>query len=178
MIRKGHENTDFFVGTEVEHTAAFGKKTLFVVGVKSIEEIQKWLDHFSSIGDVSTNIEHIFFGADQSFPILDVNDSLNWAHWEDMIAHFLDQGYLCTLDLDVRCVEGLAESGLTDCSTFIPMISVKLPYTRLLNYNTTIKIDDKGFNATNPGVWCHSLHNLMDRNLFTPWSDYSKDQTL
>jgi hypothetical protein len=38
-----------------------------------------------------------------------------------------------------------------------------------------LKIDDKDFNATNPGVWTHSLHDLKDRNKFTPWSAYSND---
>jgi hypothetical protein len=38
-----------------------------------------------------------------------------------------------------------------------------------------LKIDDKYFNATNPGVWTHSLHTLMDRNKFTSWSQYKND---
>jgi antitoxin component YwqK of YwqJK toxin-antitoxin module len=32
MIREGHDGTVFFTGTEVEHTPALGKQTLFVVG--------------------------------------------------------------------------------------------------------------------------------------------------
>ena len=35
MNRKGHENTNFFVGTEVERTPAYGKKTLFGVSLKN-----------------------------------------------------------------------------------------------------------------------------------------------
>jgi hypothetical protein len=64
---------------------------------------------------------------------------------------------------------------MSENNRIIPMVSVKLPYIKLLNYNTTIKIDDKGFNQTNPGVWCHSLHKLMDREVFTPWSAYVGD---
>ena len=33
------EGVNFFVGTEVEHTPQFGKKTLFVVGLQNYEEI-------------------------------------------------------------------------------------------------------------------------------------------
>ena len=44
--------------------------------------------------------------------------------------------------------------------------------------NTMVKIDDKGFNASNPGVWCHSLHDLMDRDKFTDWSKYGLDKVL
>ena len=95
-----------------------------------------------------------------------------------MIYHWLDRGYLCTLDIDVACVEGLLESGLTEHRNFIPMISVKLPYLQQLGYNATIKLDDVDFAKSNPGVWCHSLHNLMDRQVFTDWSKYTKDETL
>jgi len=41
-----------------------------------------------------------------------------------------------------------------------------------------IKIDDLDFNATNPGVWTHSLHALKDRTKFTAWSEYSNDEVI
>lgn len=168
MIREGHDDVNFFTGTEVEHTPAFGMPTLFVVGVQSVDAIAEQLH----------GCEHIYFGANMSFPKLEVNDSEAWKLWEDMIIFFLKKGYMCTLDIDASCSEGLLESGLTDDYNFIPMISVKLPYAQLLGYNATIKIDDKDFAATNPGVWCHSLHSLQNRAAFTPWSKYTKDKTL
>jgi hypothetical protein len=39
-----------------------------------------------------------------------------------------------------------------------------------------VKIDDKDFQATNPGVWCHRLHNLMDEQRFTNWEEYKNDK--
>ena len=56
------------------------------------------------------------------------------------------------------------------------MISVKLPYIALLGYNAVIKLDDRDFAATNPGVWCHELHDLMSRDRFTSWDQYSQDE--
>lgn len=169
MNRQGHENVNFFYGTEVEYTPAHGRYTLFVVGVCNPEDIVPHL-----------NIaEHIYFGANMSFPKLDVNDADGWRPWENMIKHFLEKDYLCTLDIDVSCVEGLLETGLTEYHNFIPMISVKLPYLQQLGYNATIKLDDKDFKATNPGVWCHSLHSLTKReSVFTDWSKYNQDRTL
>ena len=58
------------------------------------------------------------------------------------------------------------------------MISVKLPYINQLGYNATLKLDDRDFDATNPGVWCHSIHKLQDRSVFTDWSKYTKDQSV
>lgn len=167
MERPGHEDVNFFTGIEVEHTPAHGMETLFVVGVQPKEEITPRL---------KTPGQHIYFGANQSFPNPEVNDFDTWEAWTGMIVHYLDQGYLCTLDIDVSSVEGLGEGVLCEYDNFIPMISVKMPYIHLLNYNTIVKIDDKDFKATNPGVWCHSLHNLMDRKTFTGWSSYTKDK--
>ena len=174
MDRPGHENVAMFVGTEVEHTPAFGLRTLFVIGLQDPREILKIINN-----NPSEHIDHVYFGANMSFPLLRVNDGAEWAKWENMIFEVMEKANIpCTLDIDVACVEGLVESGLCENNNFIPMISVKLPYIQLLGYNATIKLDDKDFRATNPGVWCHSVHNLKDRNQFTDWSKYTKDEPI
>ena len=172
MVREGHENVKFFYGTEVEHTPAYGKYTLFVVGVQPVADIAL------ALTGGSKTVEHIYFGANMSFPKLATDDARGWQDWEQMIHPFLELDHLCTLDIDVTCAEGLLEGSFCEHNNFIPMISVKLPYLQQLGYNATIKLDDKDFKATNPGVWCHSLHNLMDRQVFTDWSKYTKDETL
>lgn len=174
MDRPGHEQVDFFVGTEVEHTPAFGKKTLFVVGVQSEEKI---LEIIKQLADKRIFIDHIYFGANQSFPVNQINRD-SWMPWENMVMSVLKLGYLATLDIDVGHAEDLTTTRLCEFNNFIPMISVKLPYLQLLGYNATIKLDDKNFRATNPGVWCHSVHSLMDRNKFTDWSKYTQDQVV
>jgi hypothetical protein len=167
MNRPEHENVTFFVGTEVERTPAFGKKTLFVVDVQSTVEI---LSNFHSNG-----CEHIFFGANHSFHPA---NRLAWQRWESMIEPFLQDGYLCSLDIPITHVDEFHDGPLCDYRNFVPQIRISLPYTKLWNYNTMLKIDDKDFDATNPGVWCHSLHRLMSRETFTSWDDYKQDQKL
>ena len=167
MNRSGHESVNFFVGTEVEHSPAYGMKTLFVVGLQDVTQT-----HLTA---KSQGCQHIYFGANQSFPRMNTNDS-RWFEWENMIMPMLNNGFTCTLDLDISQVEGLCESGLVEHPNFIPMISAKIPYVRLLGYNATLKIDDKDFRATNAGVWCHSLHDLQDRSRFTDWNQYTKDE--
>lgn len=166
-----------FVGTEVEHTPAFGMRTLFVVGIQNPAEI-----HAAAMAH---ECDHIYFGANQSFPKdIQINDAHSWGQWEEMIVTLLKSGrsqthnYKCTLDIDVGCVEGLLEGPLCEYHNFIPMISVKLPYLQQLGYNATIKLDDKDFKATNPGVWCHSLHELKNRSVFTDWSKYTQDKVI
>jgi hypothetical protein len=164
------ENINMFTGIEVEHTPAYGMKTLFVVGVHEAEVIC----HIAKI----QGCQHIYFGANQSFPKLKINDAKGWKPWEDMIEYCLKQDFWCTLDLDVAQAEGLLEAALVEYRRFIPQISVKLPYINLFNYNLTIKIDDKDFDATNPGVWCVPVGAVTQRKYFTDWDKYGKDEII
>jgi hypothetical protein len=164
MNRAGHEQVDFFNGVEVEKTPAFGLPTLFVVGVQGIDNIAARLH----------GQRHIFFGANHSFHPT-ATDHLSWQRWEHMISHFLRMGKLCSLDIPVECAATFNDTGLCEFNNFIPQIRVSVPYVKLWNYNTMIKIDDHDFDATNPGVWTHSLHSLMSRDTFTSWDKYSKD---
>jgi hypothetical protein len=158
-------NVVFFIGNEVEHTPAYGMRTLFVTGIQSVDNIAINLQ----------GCNHIFFGANHSY---NPSDNLEHQRWETMIRFFLDMGYLCSLDIPLNQVEEFHDSGLCEHDNFIPQIRVPIPYIKLWNYNTMIKIDDKDFKATNPGVWSHSLHTLMDRSKFTDWSQYKNDEII
>jgi len=163
-----HNNhVQFFTGVEVEHTPALGKKTLFVVGLQSFEDIQTHL----------LGCEHIFFGANHSFNP-PANDPDYWRAWEEMIMQFLELDYLCSLDIPIHAAEEFHDTGLCEFNNFIPQIRVAVPYIQLWNYNTMLKIDDVDFDRSNPGVWCHRLHSLQNPATFTPWRDYSKDTAL
>jgi len=169
------DDITFFIGNEVEHTPAFGMRTLFVTGVQPTDVIERKLADQNSYTDASKHIKHIFFGANHSYnpTTADEHDS-----WDAMILHFLDKDYLCSLDIPFNQVEEFHEGGLCESINFIPQIRVPIPYIKLWNYNTMLKIDDKDFKATNPGVWSHSLHTLMDRSKFTDWSQYKNDEVI
>jgi hypothetical protein len=152
---------EFFVGNEVEHTPAYGMKTLFVVGVHNDQVIVELAKN--------NGCTHIFFGANHSFNPKH-NDYDDWKLWEDMIIACLENDFLCSLDIPLSAVEQFNDGGLNEYNNFIPQIRVPIPYIKLWNYNTMLKIDDKDFKATNPGVWSHSLHTLMDRSKFTDWA--------
>ena len=157
----------FFTGVEVEKTPAHGMRTLFVTG----------LNDPSIIRDNIDDQKHIFFGANHSFdPASEQHSADYYEEWEKMIEPFLKQDYWCSLDIPINAAEEFLEGPLVEYDRFIPQIRVPIPYIKLWNYNTMLKIDDKGFEATNPGVWCHSLHDLMDRSKFTEWNEYKNDK--
>lgn len=168
MNRDGHDNVDFFVGTEVEHSPAYGQRTLFVVGLQPKEEILTRA--------LNNKCPHIYLGANQSFNPTDAD----WEAWDELITGLLQDGIWVTLDFDSAYAQHpwFHDNGWCEFDNFIPMISVKVPYIRLFNYNATVKIDDTDFKKSNPGVWCHSLHDLMDKSKFTDWSKYTKDEVI
>jgi len=157
----------YFTGYEVEHTVAHGLYTLFVVGTPLLEEILQWAEHVEA--------KQIYFGTSQSFNPETYED---WKVWHDRIQGCLDAGYWVCLDFDSKYAEEIHEEGWCENNKFIPMISVKLPYIKLYNYNTTIKIDDRTWGATNPGVWTHQLHDLMRKTKYTHWDQYVQDSEI
>lgn len=175
MNRLGHESAAFFWGKEVEHTPAHGLNTLFVIGYQTQDTIQALLDERNDLTDIDSHVNHIFFGANDSYHPRTWEDH---RCWENVIQTFLDRGFWCSLDIPFDQVEEFNDSGLCERDQFIPIIKVPIPHVRLWNYNTCVKIDDRDFADTNPGVWVHSLHDLQDRTKFTDWSQYTKDEVI
>ena len=171
---------DFFTGVEVENSPAKGMRTLFVVGIQPVDKILRIVGDASSLLDTSKHFHHVYVGANMSLHGLANDDHYTWRQWDNMVAGLLEYDKIkyITVDFTVNQVEGFLESTMSEDNRIIPMISVKLPYTKLLNYNTTIKIDDKDFNATNPGVWCHNLQDLLKRDRFTDWDQYGNDEII
>ena len=166
------QDVTYFTGYEVEHTIAHGMRTLFVVGTPSLKDILAIADDSQSFEDESKRIKQIYFGTSQSFNPETYDD---WKVWNDRIQGCLDAGYWVCLDFDVKYAEEIHEEGWCENNRFIPMISVKLPYIKLYNYNTTLKIDDRTWGATNSGVWTHQLHDLMRKTKYTHWDQYTQD---
>lgn len=164
-VNNNNKDVTFFIGREVERTPAWNMETLFVVGLQNISTIEQH----------SQNINHIFFGANHSF---DPQNSEEWIAWDKLIQHFLDCGKYCSLDIHIKHAEEFNENGLCEYNKFIPQIRVPIPYIQLWNYNTMVKIDDKTYNATNPGVWCHRLHQLKNPDTFTHWDEYKLDKII
>ncbi len=157
----------YFIGTEVENTPMKGEQTLFVVGVQPPHEIQKRAEEH--------DIKHLYFGTSQSFT---PKDQEEFTSWTNMIKAMLAANYWCTLDFGVEYANNVLEMGLDEHDKYISMISVKLPYIKQFNYNATLKIDDTTWGHSNPGVWCHSLHELQKRRVYTDWSEYVGDTTI
>jgi hypothetical protein len=168
----GVTDITLFVGKEIERTPAYGMKTLFVVGTEtSLAEIIEHATHHECT--------HIYLGANMSFNVELPNgtDEENKV-WDNLVMGLLKADFWVTLDFETKYTDWVLECGFTEYRRFIPMISVRIPYIDQLGYNACIKIDDIDFDATNEGVWVHSLHKLMDRSVFTDWDQYTQDHII
>jgi hypothetical protein len=179
FVRKGYEEADFFIGPEIEHTTAFGKKTLFVRGLQEtsiVEELAR--EHKAS---------HIFIGCSRSFDSLELRNDVYMvgdtfaSDWEKQIHSLLDRGFLVTLDYPAHKhydVLKVLNPGIWKSRNFIPMLAVPIPCVQTSSINLTIKIDDSNFGETNPGVWCLNHHEVTDSNRFTHWKEYGDDMII
>lgn len=170
---KTTDDAKMFVGIEVEKTPAHNQTTFFFVGIPC-EPVHQELEKYLNIAKIN-GCTHIYLGANQSFA---PKDQLEIDQWQQFGQYFLDQGFLVTLDFDICYLNLVACMKMQSHHGFIPQISIKIPNINLMNYNTTVKIDDVGFEATNPGVWCHLLHNLKNIDTFTDWQKYTKDKII
>lgn len=158
---------DYFIGTEVEHTKMFGKRTLFVRGFKNyLDVIAQAKQH---------GVEHIFFGADHSYQPLTQSQQLLW---QMMIKHCLDAGYDCSLDIPQTHAYDFVACELQKNTRFHPQIYIKLQNIEHYNANTHIKIDDRNFAATNKGVWTVALDKIVNNDTLTEWNEYLNDEVI
>jgi hypothetical protein len=167
MNRDGHNNVAFFIGPEVEHTPAYSKKTLFVVGKQDVSTIERLAREYKT--------PHIFMGANHSF------DGSVDAYWDMTITALLDRGFWVTLDYEAHMhdkVLTMLNKGIWQSRLFVPLLGVRIPEVQTSSPNLTIKIDDVDFKATNEGVWCWNHQAITDANRFTDWQDYGTDFVL
>ena len=151
------ENVVYSPGFEVERTP-YDMDTLFVVGCRSLEEV---------IAQAEETHVDPSSGANPKF--------CSKEDWEELVYGLLDKKYMVTFDYDVIYHDWVLENGFNERQNFISQISIKLPYINQLNYNACIKIDDTDFKFSNPGVWVHQIHDLLERKKFTSWSEYEED---
>ena len=91
------------------------------------------------------NCKHILFGA-----TYDPKDANEYIAWDNMIPSPFKGRILVNL-LDIPLLLQEFEGGLVEKDNFIPTL-VPVSYAKLWNYNTMLKIDDKDFKASHPGV--------------------------
>lgn len=161
---KKRQQVIYFIGTEIEDTCLRGERTLFIVGIRPVEEILKIAQQ--------QNIKCLYFGTSQSFNPVTLED---YKSWEDMMQSLLEKDYWVSLDFGIEHIQTVINSSINNHSKFVPMISAKIPNYQTLNKNATLKIDDTTWGHSNSGVWSRNLKDLTQVMHYTDWSEYVGD---
>jgi len=170
MAVDNYDDTEFFTGTEVEHTVAFGKKTLFVQGHPDPEKIIEIANEH--------NISHIYLGANHS--VQTYTNSFPKNDWNNTITLLLAEDFWVSFDYEAHLHKtflNIIKPEVWSSNKFIPLLSVHIPDVKTINPNLIVKIADAEFKGSNKGVWCMNVHDVT-KEKFTPWSHYEKDETI
>lgn len=160
------DNANFFVGTEVEKTATEGMHTLFVVGLRKTNKVIKLAE--------KNKCKHIYFGANHSYKVLDGQEISAIAY---QLKYFLDRDYHVTVDINPSYrFENISK--LLTYPKFTIVYGLTMDNIMDMKGNVVIKLDDQDFKATNPGIWCWSVRDMIDDKHFTDWSEYGDDEII
>ena len=101
----------YFTGTEIENTCMKGSQTLFVVGVRPVEEIEMLAKN--------NNANHIYFGTSQSFNP-ETDEEMH--QWTVMMRDLLDRDFYVTLDFGIEyiCLLYTSPSPRDSCASRMP----------------------------------------------------------
>jgi hypothetical protein len=158
----------YFTGPEVEHTVNYGKKTLFIVGKPEayhlIEQVLR-----------ENDCHHYFFGANNSFHPQSAEEVNEYA----VCMRMLSMSKPVSIDVGIEYMPLVMNSLIPFVPGICIQIKVPIPKVENLNANTYLKIDDIGFNITNPGVWTVPLSNITSTpDSYNDWTVYKEDTML
>jgi len=158
-------NIKVFSGVEIEHTPAYGLQTLFLArNDLTFDQIQELA--------VLSNAKAIYYGANRSYM---------HSHFQQVlqVIKFIEHGYYVTVDYPFELHQMVSQKYalIWKHEKFIPFCSIIMPNSEE-DPSLYFKIDDIGFNKTNPGVWTMSMKDFKSKAGYTKWDDYKKDEPI
>lgn len=161
-----------FIGKEIERTHAYGLHTLF------LDPSHLSNDEMIILIAETEGIEHVYLNANH-YPI---EDDLVFARYLDVLLYCESNTKIKAVTIEIQKPDKL-EKFLPILDRFNKIlfnVSIKIPHVESYAHRIAIKIDDSDFKATNPGVWCHLVDDLIyhAEHAFTPWDHYKNDKVI
>ena len=164
---KSGPRPDYVLGPEVEHTHAYGKKTLIVNKIISVKEIEAIFDQFEC--------EHVYF--EVTYALTQTNDK-NKAikDYKKLARHFLAKGVTVTIDITPDLAHKYAD--LTDNKKFVMNIAIEIPKMETLKDRVSLKFMAGEYENDNGGIYVAHLDDVRIKKNLTPWKAYDPDVTI
>lgn len=155
------KNTKFWIATEVNHTAAHTRKTLYVAGKQPLADILR--------NATQNSITHVSFEPGS----LDINDT----YFLETVDALTVAGYTITIEYDIRQHDAVVSyfgTKLFTSRNIIPIASLGNINILTINPNFTLAVNDKSAD----GRWCIGPSAIMDANRFTLFTEYDVSNTI
>ena len=162
FYRDGFENVHLYISPEMDHTNANGMKTLYVTGVRSV---QQTID-----AALNNNCKNVHFGALGTFQ---KNKKLT-----EIIDLCFEHGLMVTVEYPLSVHDWVQEnfSQYFSNRNFIPIINVTIDNIEDISLNTVVKFDDTTWNSTNRGTWSVTVPELLSSNRFVDWVNHNNEE--
>ena len=159
-----HNDVVYYIGTNVEKTLAYGMKTLFLTQIRPPK----------MVADIAEDREctHVYIGPGGTFR---PSTKEHWQQYDEIVEYLTEHDYMVSIEHNLTQSQWFLESGYAENNMVIPVLSVAVPFIAQYGNNACLKIYDKGFNETNPGVWVHSYNDITKTEAFTHWNEYRDD---
>jgi len=157
----------YYVGVNVENTLAYGHTTLFLNEMRPA----KMIIDIARDRDCS----HIYIGANGTFKPKTDGD---WKAYDELVECLTEAKFLVTMEHNLTQSAWFLDSCFADNNMVIPVLTVEIPYIAQYGNQACLKITDKSFDETNPGVWVHSYNDMTSTESFTHWSKYNEDKPI
>lgn len=154
-----------FIGDEIEHTQAYGKRTLFLArNDLTTEQITEMVQ--------KNNCEAIYYGANRKY-------MHNHGMQVTQIQRLLEKDYYVTVDYPYELHRAVKQKfkSVWNHKKFIPFCSIIFPNVEE-DSQLCFKIDDIDFNKSNPGVWTSTMSKFKEQSGFTKWDEYKNDEPI
>lgn len=148
------KNTKFWIATEVNHTAAHTRKTLYVSGKQPLSDILR--------NATQNSITHVSFESGS----LDTSDT----YFLETVDALSVAGYTITIEYDIRHhdeVVAYLGTKLFTSRNIIPIAALGNIDITNINPNFTLAINDTAAD----GRWCIGPSAIMDSNRFTLFAE-------
>ena len=155
------KNTKFWIATEVNHTAAHTRKTLYVAGKQPLADILR--------NATQNSITHVSFEPGS----LDISDT----YFLETVDALTVAGYTITIEYDIRQHDAVVSyfgAKLFTSRNIIPIAALGDIDINTINPNFTLAVNDKSAD----GRWCIGPSAIMDANKFTLFAEYDVSNTI
>jgi hypothetical protein len=164
-VHPSGKRPDYIVGPEVEHTAAYGKKTLILNTIENLDLIDAVYDEMKC--------EHIYLELTYALRT-SKTPTKTIADYKNLARRFLKRDITVTIDVP-NDIAGEFADLVKQYKNCVLNVAIQLPDMHKLGDRVSMKFVGGEDGNKSGGVYVMDLDAIRKQKNFTPWSAYDVD---